>query len=829
MTTPAPALDDLPDLPVREAVPKLLQALDERSSAVLVAPPGAGKTTLVPLALLAAGWRGDGTIVLLEPRRLAARAAARRMAAILGEEVGQTVGYAMRMDNRTGPATRILVVTEGVFAAMILDDPELKGIAAVLFDEYHERSLDADFGLALALDVAGALRPDLRLLVMSATLDTAGVAELLGNASVIESLGRAFPVDIRYRPRKADQRIEDVMTSAIRAALAEEEGSILAFLPGQAEIRRVEERLHEAIPSAMAERVHIMALHGGLQGKDQDAAIRPAPDGRRKVVLATPIAETSVTIDGVRVVIDSGLARVPKYEPGSGVTHLETVRTSRASIDQRAGRAGRTRPGVAIRLWAEPQTAALIAHGTPEIMEADLSRLLLDSAAFGVTDPRKLPFLDPPPEPALNEARKLLALLGALDEAGAITASGHAMRKLALPVRLAFMIAEAAQHSEVKRAAKLAILLTERGLGGMAADLERRLSGFERDNSSRAKSARALADRLAKSAGGGRREASDMSVGELLLLAYPDRLARRRGGHGRYILANGRGAVLDETDPLAGEEWLVVADMTGQARQGRIVAAAALDEAMVRGAMANRIEHRVKATFDPETRRLKGRRITAIGAITLSEQPLTIENGPEADAALLSAIREAGLSILPFTDRTESLLARLRWLHHTVGAPWPAMDEPTLLAELDDWLGPFLDGSGRLDPLSGKLSDALRSRVPFDLHRKIDEDAPTHFEAPTGNRLPIRYEPERGPVLAIRVQELFGLTDHPTIGGGTPLLLELLSPAHRPIQTTTDLPGFWAGSWADVRADMRGRYPKHEWPDDPVNAAPTARAKRRKG
>ncbi|WP_114388903.1 ATP-dependent helicase HrpB [Notoacmeibacter marinus] len=829
MTTPAPALDDLPDLPVREAVPKLLQALGERSSAVLVAPPGAGKTTLVPLALLAAGWRGDGTIVLLEPRRLAARAAARRMAAILGEEVGQTVGYAMRMDNRTGPKTRILVVTEGVFAAMILDDPELKGIAAVLFDEYHERSLDADFGLALALDVAGALRPDLRLLVMSATLDTAGVAELLGNAPVIESLGRAFPVDIRYRPRKADQRIEDVMTSAIRAALTEEEGSILAFLPGQAEIRRVEERLHEAIPSAMAERVDIMALHGGLQGKDQDAAIRPAPDGRRKIVLATPIAETSVTIDGVRVVIDSGLARVPKYEPGSGVTRLETVRASRASIDQRAGRAGRTRPGLAIRLWAEPQTAALIAHGTPEIMEADLSRLLLDSAAFGVTDPRKLPFLDPPPEPALNEAHKLLALLGALDEAGTITASGHAMRKLALPVRLAFMIAEAAQHSEVKRAAKLAILLTERGLGGMTADLERRLSGFERDNSSRAKSARALADRLAKSAGAGRREASGMSVGELLLLAYPDRLARRRGGHGRYILANGRGAALDETDPLAGEEWLVVADMTGQARQGRIVAAAALDEAMVRGAMANRIEHRVEATFDPETRRLKGRRITAIGAIALSEQPLTIEKGPEADAALLSAIREAGLSILPFTDKTESLLARLRWLHDTVGAPWPAMDEPTLLAELDGWLGPFLDGSGRLDPLSGKLADALRSRVPFDRHRTIDEEAPTHFEAPTGNRLPIRYEPERGPVLAIRVQELFGLTDHPTIGGGAPLLLELLSPAHRPIQTTTDLPGFWAGSWADVRADMRGRYPKHEWPDDPANAAPTARAKPRKG
>ncbi|MCP1198923.1 ATP-dependent helicase HrpB [Notoacmeibacter sp. MSK16QG-6] len=828
MTTPFPSVENLPELPVREALPNLLAALEDRSRAVLVAPPGAGKTTLVPLALLGRNWRGDGTIVLLEPRRLAARAAARRMAAILGEEVGQTVGYAMRMDNRTGPDTRILVVTEGVFAAMILDDPELTGVAAVLFDEFHERSLDADFGLALALDAAEALRPDLRLVVMSATLDAARVAGLLGDAPIIESKGRAFPVEINYRPRKPDQRIEDAMVAAVRWALTEEEGSIIAFLPGQAEIRRVEERLREAIPSTLAERLDIMPLHGGLQGKDQDAAIRPAPEGRRKIVLATPIAETSVTIDGVRVVIDSGLARVPKYEPGSGVTRLETIRASRASVDQRAGRAGRTQPGVAIRLWAEPQTASLDAHGKPEIMEADLSRLLLDSAAFGVNDPRTLPFLDPPPDPALNEARKLLTMLGALDEAGGITASGHAMRKLALPVRLAFMIAKAVELSEAKRASQLAVLLTERGLGGMASDLERRLSNFERDRSARARSARALADRLAKSAGGGRNATSDMSVGELLLLAYPDRLARRRGGHGRYILANGRGAALDETDPLAGEEWLVVADMTGQARQGRIVAAAALDEVTMRNAMAERIEERVEASFDPESRRLKGRRTTAIGGITLEERTLTIERGPEADAALLSAIREAGLSILPFTEKTESLVARLRWLHDTVGAPWPPMDGAKLLEELDDWLGPFLDGSGRLDPLEAKLADALRSRVPFDLHRRIEEDAPTHFEAPTGNRLPIRYEAERGPVLSIRVQELFGLTDHPTIGGKTPLLLELLSPAHRPIQTTLDLPGFWAGSWSDVRADMRGRYPKHEWPDDPANAEPTARAKRRK-
>ncbi len=719
-------------------------------------------------------------------------------------------------------------MTEGVFASMILDDPELTGIAAVLFDEFHERSLDADFGLALALDVAGALRPDLRLLVMSATLDAVRVATLLGDAPVIESAGRAYPVDIRYRPRKADERIEAAMVSAIRAALAEEEGSILAFLPGQAEIRRVEERLREAIPPSLAEGLAIIPLHGGLDGRQQDAAIRPAPEGRRKVVLATSIAETSVTIDGVRVVIDSGLARVPKYEPGSGVTRLETVRASRAGVDQRAGRAGRTRPGVAIRLWPEPQTAALPAHGTPEIMEADLSGLLLDSAAFGVTDPRTLDFLDAPPEPALNEARKLLRMLGALDDVGGgLTRTGKAMRRLALPARLSFMVVAAAAKGQGQAAARLAVLLTERGLGGMATDVERRLSAFERDPSPRAKAARALADRLARNAGGGGSDRGDASLGELLLLAFPDRLARRRGGHGRYVLANGRGAALDETDPLAGEEWLVVADLTGQARQGRILAAAPLDETTVRAAMANRIEMRTEASFDRESGRLRGRKTVAIGAITLDEQPLRIVAGPEADAALLSAIRQAGLDALPFADRTRSLLDRLRWLHETLGEPWPAMDEEALLDSLDEWLGPFLDGSGRLDAVGPRLADALRSRVPFDRHRQIEEQAPTHFTAPTGNAVPIRYDREQGPVLAIRVQELFGLKNHPTIGG-QPLTLELLSPAHRPIQTTADLPGFWAGSWADVRADMRGRYPKHEWPEDPASAAPTARAKRRK-
>ncbi|WP_287186260.1 ATP-dependent helicase HrpB, partial [Mesorhizobium sp.] len=486
----------LPELPVSAVLPALGEALGHGNSAVLVAPPGAGKTTLVPLALLDAAWLGTGKIILLEPRRLAARAAARRMAELLGEEPGETVGYAMRMENRTSARTRILVVTEGVLSRMILDDPELPGVSAVFFDEFHERSLDGDFGLALALDVQGALRTDLRLLVMSATLDGARVARLLSGAPVIESEGRAFPVDIRYDERPAGIAIEDAMAKAIRAALAEESGSVLAFLPGQREIERTAERLQDRVSAD----TDIVPLYGMLDNKAQDAAIKPAPSGRRKVVLATSIAETSITIDGVRVVIDSGLSRLPRYEPASGLTRLQTVRVSKASADQRAGRAGRTQPGVAVRLWRTEQTAALPAFTPPEILEADLSGLLLDCAAFGVADPSSLCFLDPPPAPALNEARALLRALDAIDEAGRLTQSGAAMRRLALPVRLAHMVAEVANTGRAFEAAMLAVLLTERGLGGDGADLERRLLRFRSERSPRATAARQLAERLAKQA-----------------------------------------------------------------------------------------------------------------------------------------------------------------------------------------------------------------------------------------------------------------------------------------------------------------------------------------
>lgn len=813
----------LPELPVSAVLPALGAALAERNSAVLVAPPGAGKTTLVPLALLDAPWLGSGKIILLEPRRLAARAAARRMAQLLDEEPGATVGYAMRMENRTSARTRILVVTEGVLARMILDDPDLPGISAVIFDEFHERSLDGDFGLALALDVQGALRPDLRLLVMSATLDGARVAKLLSGAPVIESEGRAFPVDISHDERPAGVAIEDAMAKAIRAALAEESGSVLAFLPGQREIERTAERLAGKVGAD----TDIVPLYGQLDGKGQDAAIKPAPPGRRKVVLATSIAETSITIDGVRVVIDSGLSRLPRYEPASGLTRLETVRVSKASADQRAGRAGRTQAGVAIRLWRAEQTAALPAFTPPEILEADLSGLLLDCAAFGVVDPAGLAFLDPPPAPALNEARVLLRALHAIDEAGRLTEAGASMRKLALPVRLAHMVAEAAKSGHAGEAAMLAVLLTERGLGGDGADLERRLMRFRGERSPRATAARQLAERLARQVGG-TKNSQAASAGSLLINAWPDRVAKARGERGRFVLANGSGAMLDAADPLAGEPFLVVADLQGKAQNARIAAAAAISEDDIRATLADRIETRRQTSFDRERRAVRVRETVRLGAITLAERMLPAPSGADADRAVMDALREHGLSLLGWSKEAETLRRRLSWLHRGLGPPWPDMSDEALIAHLDDWLLPFLSGGASLAAIDpGVVSAGLASLVPHELQRKVDALAPTHFDAPSGSHVPIRYDGE-WPVLAIRVQELFGLDRHPSIANGTvPLTLELLSPAHRPIETTRDLPGFWRGSWADVRADMRGRYPKHVWPENPLLAAATARAKPR--
>ncbi len=817
----------LPGLPVTAVLPALSEALDKTGAAVLVAPPGAGKTTLAPLRLLEAKWRGDGTIVLLEPRRLAARAAARRMAELLGEKPGETVGYAMRLDRKVSAKTRILVVTEGVMARMILDDPELTSIAAIIFDEFHERSLDGDFGLALALDVRQALRPDLRLLVMSATIDGARVARLMGDVPVIESEGRSYPVDIRYRERTAGVTVEAAMARAIREALKEEDGSILAFLPGQREIERTAEALSDGLPTT----VDIVPLFGAMEGNAQDAAIRPAPPGRRKVVLATAIAETSLTIEGVRVIVDSGLSRLPRYEPASGIARLETVRVSRASADQRAGRAGRTEPGVAIRLWRAEQNAALPAFTPPEILQADLTGLLLDCAAFGVADPATLSFLDPPPPPALAEARSLLLDLDAIDRDGRLTAGGEAMRRLALPARLAHMVAEAATQGAAEQAAELAVLLTERGLGGNEPDLDHRLSRFRSDRSPRAKAAKGLAERLAKTAAEqpSGNPAETASAGQLLIHAWPDRVAKARGAQGRYVMANGRGAILDETAALAREPYLVVADLQGGAQNARILAAAAVSEDHIRETLADRIESETTTSFDRQARAIRARATERLGAIALSERALPAPTGDAANSAIIGALRENGLSLLDWSKEALTLRARLGWLHRGLGAPWPDVSDEALTAALDEWLLPFLPGEASFARIGPKpVEQALTALVPAGDLRTLNQLAPTHFDAPSGSRVPIDYAGEQ-PVLAIRVQELFGLEEHPSIArGSVPLTLELLSPAHRPIQTTRDLPGFWRGSWADVLSEMRGRYPKHEWPEDPLNAVATSRAKRRK-
>ena len=815
----------LPDLPVTAALPRLLSSLEQGSNAVLIAPPGAGKTTLVPLALLEAPWRGDRKILLLEPRRLAARAAARRMASLIGEETGETVGYAMRMDRRISAKTRIVVVTEGVLARMIVDDPELPDYAAILFDEFHERSLDGDFGLALSLDIQEALRPDLRLVVMSATLEGKRMAALLGDAPVIESEGRAWPVEIRYEERPREMPIEQAVAAIVRKTLSNEPGSILAFLPGQREIERTAERLAGNIPAD----TDIAPLYGNLDGRAQDAAIRLSEPGRRKIVLATAIAETSITIDGVRIVIDSGLARLPKYEPSTGLTRLETVRVSRASADQRAGRAGRTAPGIAIRLWRAEQTAALPAYAAPEIFEADLSGLLLDCAAFGVSDPASLHFPDPPPAAALAEAGALLLQLDAIDEDGRLTEAGDAMRRLALSPRLAHMVAEAAKSGHAGQAAELAVLLTERGLGGNDIDLDARLARFRTDRSPRAISAKAMARRIARNAGSGDGD-PHAPAGALLLHAWPDRVARARGGPGRYVLANGRGGVMDETEPLAREQYLVVTDLQGAAGNSRIASAAAVSEEEIRAALDHRVEREAETAFDAERRSLRTRETERLGAITLAERQAPPPSGDAANIALIDAIRSHGLAILPWDKSASMLRERLGWLHRGLGAPWPDMSDAALLGGLEDWLLPFLPGEASLDRLGAKsLGEALLSLVPRPLQREVDRLAPTHFNAPSGSHVPIRYEGEQ-PLLSIRVQELYGLDRHPAIAeGNIPLTLELLSPAHRPIQTTRDLPGFWRGSWADVRSEMRGRYPRHVWPENPLQAQATARAKPRSG
>lgn len=815
-------------LPIDPALPGLTAALREDNTAVLVAPPGAGKTTRVPLVLLDEPWAQDKKILVLEPRRLAARAAAERMASTLGEKAGETVGYRVRFGSQVSRKTRIEVVTEGVFTRLVLDDPALSGIAAVLFDEFHERSLDADLGLAFARDAQQGLREDLKLLVMSATIDGARIAKSLNGAAVIESEGRSYPVETRYVGRDPRTAIDRAVADTAARALRSDQGSMLVFLPGTAEIRRAETILREQIGDPG---VDIVPLHGSLDWAAQDRAIAPAPPGRRKVVLATSIAETSLTIEGVRVVIDSGLARVPRYEPDVGLTRLETVRVSRAAADQRRGRAGRTEPGVCIRLWDEPQTASLEPYAKPEILSADLSGFVLDLAQWGVADPGKLVFLDPPPPAALAEANALLAELGAIDTQGRITGEGRRLARLPLPPRLARMVVDAAAEGAGTLAANIAAILSERGLGGDDVDLAHRLAAFRRDRSRRCEDARRMAGRwaeLSSPKGGNENGESELSIGAVLALAYPDRIAKSRGAGGAFLLANGRGASVDPASPLAREPFLVIAELAGTAAQGRVLLAAAISLAEIEDRFSDRIESREEISFDAASYALRGRRTRRLGALALTDQPMKVAGGEDAARIFAEGIARHGLDRLPWTKALQQWRDRVMFLRRAEGDEWPDLSDTALAAHPGNWLTPMLVGKTALSDITAdELHQALTGLLPWNLKRRLDAEAPTHFAAPSGSSVPIDYEAPEGPKLSIRVQELFGLDRHPSIAGGKiALVVELLSPARRPVQVTRDLPGFWRGSYAAVKAEMKGRYPKHPWPDNPLGAPATRRAKR---
>ena len=815
-------------LPIDDILPRLGEALAQGCRAVLVAPPGAGKTTRVPLALLDEPFVDGRKIIVLEPRRLAARAAAQRMAGVLGQKVGKTVGLRVRLQSLISSSTRIEVVTEGVFARMILDDPSLEGVAAVLFDEFHERSLDADLGLALALDAQGGLREDLRILVMSATLDGERVAALMEGAASLVSEGRAFPVETRYFGRDPAERIEEAAARAILTALREEPGSILAFLPGQAEILRAERILGERVK---ADNVDIAPLYGALDSAAQDLAVAPAPRGRRKIVLATSIAETSLTIEGVRVVVDSGFMRIPHFEPDIGVTRLETVRVSRANADQRRGRAGRIEPGVCYRLWEAAATSGLRPFAPPEILSADLSALALDLAMWGVADPVGLKFLDPPPRPAFAEARALLASLGALDADGRLTDEGRAMARLALPPRLARAVIDAARENDGLLAAEIAVAITERGLGGDAVDLAERLAAFRREKSQRGADARRLAKTLAERAaqlvrpGAAERKAS---VGLRLAQAFPDRMALTRGKRGEFLMANGRAAALEPHEPLAGEPALAIGEIVGRAASARILTAAALTREEIEAVAGENIETRDELAFDRASASLRARRRRRLGALVLSEQTLPAPADAASVEILARGVLALGIDRLPWSKALKQWRDRVMFLRRAEPGEWPDLSDQALETS-PDWLSPYLLGKTSLAEISADdLSQALRAGLSYAQARRLDEEAPTHFIAPTGTAAPVDYESEGGPSISLRVQEFYGLTEHPSLAGGrAPLTLHLLSPAHRPIQITRDLPGFWKGSWAAVRAELRGRYPKHLWPEDPANATATTRAKPR--
>jgi len=837
-SAPSPHKTVVTDLPIEPLIPRILQELERHGTLVLQAPPGAGKTTRVPLALATAAFLAGKSVLVLEPRRLAARMAARHMATGLGEAIGETVGYRVRMDSRVGPRTRVELVTDGLFLRRLQDDPALDDVGCVVFDEFHERGLEADLALALTLESRAALNPALRLVVMSATLDATPVAALLGDAPIVTSEGRAHPVETRYLARALPGHIEAGVAQAIGNALAQEDGSVLAFLPGAREIRRVAAHLADA---DLGPTVIVAPLYGDLAAREQDAAVAPAPPGQRKVVLASAIAETSLTIEGIRIVVDSGLARVPRYDPRSGMTRLETVRASQATADQRRGRAGRLGPGVCIRLWTEPDQRARTPHPVPEILAADLTPLALELAVWGAGDGRDLAFLDPPPSGALAQARDLLTQLGALDAQGHPTAHGRAMARLGLHPRLAHMILAAAARSLGRLACETAAILSERDLFRGAtnerdADLRARIAALRGERAESVdrtalNQAKALVKqwmRLAKIERGS--SIADLNrLGEVVAQAYPDRIAQARGDAvGQFRLTSGRGAFLLPTDALAAEPLLAVAALDGDARSARVFLAAPIDRAAIEEQFADRFEDVEEIGWDTRSESVVATRERRLGALVLDRRPVAAPDPRAVARAMADGIRQLGLTALPWNAGALAVQSRISFLRRLDPGAWPDVSEAALAADPLAWLGKNLDGITRRNHLTRvDVTAALLDRLDWKQRRELDRLAPTHIEVPTGRSVPIDYSGE-SPVLAVKLQEMFGARITPTVADGrVPILIHLLSPAGRPVQVTQDLEGFWRNGYASVRAELRGRYPKHPWPDDPLTATPTKGAKRR--
>ena len=828
-------------LPIEEELPRIRAALSRHPCAVLQAPPGAGKTTLVPLALLDAAWLAGNAIVMLEPRRLAARAAARRMADLLDDTVGGTVGYRIHLDSAVGPRTRVEVVTEGILARRLQRDPALDGVGLLIFDEFHERSIHADLGLALALDVQRTIRPDLRILAMSATLDGDAVAALMGGGPVLTSTGRCYSVETRYAPRDPGRRIEQAVVPAILHALGGERGSVLVFLPGAGEIRAVEAALGREVKDP---RVLVAPLHGTLSRAAQDAALLPAPEGMRKIVLASSIAETNLTIEGIRIVIDSGLMRVPRFDPRSGMSRLETVRVTRASADQRRGRAGRVEPGICFRLWTETAHASLELFTTPEILGADLAPLALELAAWGVADPMQLAWLDPPPAGSYAQARGLLAALGALDAHGCITPHGRRMAAMGAHPRLAHMMLACPDARYTELACTLAAVLSERDILRASRDetdpdIRRRLDilrahdgGGEAVRHVRASARywhqRLPADVRTHAAHHGRLDDSDMT-GPLLALAYPDRIAQRRAGtDGSFLLTNGRGAQFTAPTPLAHEDYCVIADLDAGGRSARIFMAAPYSLEHLLEQCGDRVTTRRIVQWDDAKGTVVARQQRLLDALVIKDDPLADVPDDECAVALVGGIARRGIEALPWDAAARQVQARVIFLRATLGTEWPDMGDQALLATLDGWLEPLVRGMRKLDEVRRlDLAAILRGMLSWRQRTDLDALAPTHLDVPSGSHVPVDYTVGTVPVLAVRVQEMFGLTDTPRIAGGAvPVLIHFLSPAGRPVQVTQDLASFWRSAYHQVKKDLKGRYPKHFWPDDPLVATPTRRAKR---